>query len=903
MRELGTYLAIGLIGLFWLGTLIVSPAEGETYTTFEMRLASERDEANGETDFHSAGGPDFLSTDERVAFLNAYADYASAYFGASGLDRQAVDQEMVDGFLSGWKPQPVPEIRKTLLLDQWKAVGIRPGERDVRIQRLREWAAAEGTALENGVLSLRNGRLTLVEAEATWRLHLSWRARVMPGADATWRVLDKDRRCLVEIKVGADGRLVYTNGETSGNCRVGDPGAWHAFRLKIDLQENRYLVEVDGVRVTPFVRLGHSGAVARFELESEGLVRVDDLAGVRFVRGSVSQDGFAYRPESVVRESFEVVPPLDGWTGVRYDDSDWEDVTLPYAHGGFSQVGEDLYLRCQMELPEGPPRALLELEGIDPGGVLFVNGKKGADIRDRYPAWIDISHLVRPGRNQLAIRIPARVVPNLMHHASADPHIGWSTYRVRLHRTAAARIRRAQAHTGRLRPGEAVQQHTIVVENVGEEAFEGALALSYLPWYPSEGPECASRVSKTFRVASGETATTHVSVTIRQPALWQALDPHLYRVRVVLRDAAGLPVDDRVITTGIRTVAQKGGHFLLNGQPAMLNGAQIMGHRVPADIMARYVRCAPARMTVRELLMVREMGGNMLRIHAHATSDTPDGTADPRLAEMADQLGMMLICCPPGWIREGDERHIDYDGMRHFIRLLYNHPSIVMWELSNHPDKFKEGPGKFKEDGTAERTHEFVRRCRDAVVPYDQSRLFSPTTFWGHTHYGLFTEDADPAYHHRLATRGTQDAITGYGKTWDDLRVWPPDDLRKFLKQGDKAWFNFEHEESTAQPNHGLSVGEPWHGLRSYERGYDKGSIGRVLTLAEWRASQGWQAFSAYESMRKQIFHFVDGFSWCTIEGGCQSGNVRETAGRSARVCQAGLVYPPTRLPARTGRQ
>ncbi|MEI6424321.1 MAG: glycosyl hydrolase family 2, partial [Lentisphaerota bacterium] len=87
-----------------------------------------------------------------------------------------------------------------------------------------------------------------------------------------------------------------------------------------------------------------------------------------------------------------------------------------------------------------------------------------------------------------------------------------------------------------------------------------------------------------------------------------------------------------------------------------------------------------------------------------------------------------------------------------------------------------------------------------------------------------------------------------------------------------RAWFNFEHEESAAQPNWNLSGGYPWHRQRSYEVRYDKGSIGRTLTCNEWRVSQGWQAFSCYESMRKQIFHGVAGFSWCTIEGGGNAG-------------------------------
>jgi hypothetical protein len=163
----------------------------------------------------------------------------------------------------------------------------------------------------------------------------------------------------------------------------------------------------------------------------------------------------------------------------------------------------------------------------------------------------------------------------------------------------------------------------------------------------------------------------------------------------------------------------------------------------------------------------------------------------------------------------------------------------------------------------------------------DTSRLITPTTFWSHTHYGndLGTLDwkkrpiaAVPEYTNSLVTRGSQDAITGYGAAWSSLRQWPYGVAKDCFDNKIRSWFNFEHEESTAQPNWSLSGGYPWHHLRSYEKPYDTGSIGRPLEFNEWRASQGWQAFSAYESMRKQIWHGVVGFSWCTIEGGANGG-------------------------------
>jgi len=48
-----------------------------------------------------------------------------------------------------------------------------------------------------------------------------------------------------------------------------------------------------------------------------------------------------------------------------------------------------------------------------------------------------------------------------------------------------------------------------------------------------------------------------------------------------------------------------------------------------------------------------------MRVHVHAARDTADGINDPRIAEMADQLGLALMWQTPSWLREGDARMID----------------------------------------------------------------------------------------------------------------------------------------------------------------------------------------------------------------------------------------------------
>jgi len=117
-------------------------------------------------------------------------------------------------------------------------------------------------------------------------------------------------------------------------------------------------------------------------------------------------------------------------------------------------------------------------------------------------------------------------------------------------------------------------------------------------------------------------------------------------------------------------------------------------------------------------------------------------------------------------------------------------------------------------------------------------------------------------------TRGSQDAYTGYGEKWSTLRNGLYPWAKVCLEAKDLCYFNYEHEESAAQPNWELAKMDPWYKIQSYEWDYEQGSIGRHLQFDEWRASQAFQAFSAWESMKMQTIAGVCGFSWCCIESG-----------------------------------
>jgi len=344
-----------------------------------------------------------------------------------------------------------------------------------------------------------------------------------------------------------------------------------------------------------------------------------------------------------------------------------------------------------------------------------------------------------------------------------------------------------------------------------------------------------------------------------------------------LKNEEGVILDDYVFTTGIRTVGQEDGIFRINGEPEMLNGAQIIGYRVPADKLALWNRCAPVEKLAEELMMIRRMNGNLLRVHVHAERFLPDGINDPRIAEMADQLGIMLIWLTPAWIRNGEWCNVDFEGYPKYIKQVCNHPSIVLWEVSNHPWAKKRWETDFY--------NRFYETVYQTIYPVDPSRLISPTSHIKTTYVGNDegTFDIDgipietpPEYRAPMITRGNQDSFTGYGREWSDIRNLPDAYTADFLNSPHRAYFNFEHEESIGQPNWSLAKGKPWYKLQSYEWEYDQGSIGRRLDTEQWRESQAWQAFSAWESMKKQRILDYDGFSWCCLHGGPNMGTYKK---------------------------
>jgi len=217
------------------------------------------------------------------------------------------------------------------------------------------------------------------------------------------------------------------------------------------------------------------------------------------------------------------------------------------------------------------------------------------------------------------------------------------------------------------------------------------------------------------RAATSVSATEEpfeVAVPVDEVRTWEPDDPQLYTAHLVL-SADGNPCDEVRFTFGMRRIAVEGGHFRLNGRPLWFRGSNLVNEWNWGETFNSEVK----RYLVDE---ARNMNLNSFRTHT-----MPPVT---RWLDVCDKYGVMIMAefsptfnyrdyafTPEEW--DMWHRNVLTDA-EEWITKIGNHPSVVMWVLTNEPrgdDEWEAGP------------------YHDAVVAIDPSR---PTMRTGETKFG-----------------------------------------------------------------------------------------------------------------------------------------------------------------------
>jgi beta-galactosidase len=188
------------------------------------------------------------------------------------------------------------------------------------------------------------------------------------------------------------------------------------------------------------------------------------------------------------------------------------------------------------------------------------------------------------------------------------------------------------------------------------------------------GNKVASQQSDVRPSAGQKIAFNQSFKNIDKPNLWSPEDPYLYTVISTLIDATTKQQVDEVSNPfGFRWfefTADKG--FFLNGKSYKLIGAS--RHQDFKDIG----NALPDALHVRDVTLLKEMGGNFLRV-AHYPQD-------PAVLQACDRLGIVASVETPlvNTITESQAFTDNSKNMQtEMIRQSYNHPSVVIWAYMN----------------------------------------------------------------------------------------------------------------------------------------------------------------------------------------------------------------------------
>lgn len=190
----------------------------------------------------------------------------------------------------------------------------------------------------------------------------------------------------------------------------------------------------------------------------------------------------------------------------------------------------------------------------------------------------------------------------------------------------------------------------------------------------NDGQMVSERTQKVKINKNEKNATVSEEFLINIPQLWSPANPYLYQVITQIKDAkTGRLLEESLQPLGLRWFTfnpDKG--FFLNGEYLKLIGTN--RHQ---DFLNKG-NALTDEMHIRDIRLLKEMGGNFLRI-----SHYPQ---DPTVLEMCDRLGILASVEIPivNAITESEEFSDNCLFMvEEMVKQNYNHPSLIIWAYMN----------------------------------------------------------------------------------------------------------------------------------------------------------------------------------------------------------------------------
>ena len=330
-------------------------------------------------------------------------------------------------------------------------------------------------------------------------------------------------------------------------------------------------------------------------------------------------------------------------------------------------------------------RVVLHFGGVYSGYYVWVNGTLAGYAEDScLPSEFDVTGLLRPGENTLAVKVFKWTDGSYLEDAdhwrmagihrevylAAKPDVAIGDFGVRT------------LLDGDMRDALLQIRPTIDLREGTPAAGWHLRAQLYAPDGTPKGREMGLPVEEILSEAYPQRDNVYFALMeqrIAAPEKWSAENPALYTLVLTLRNDDEQVAESRSCKVGFRDVRLRGREMLVNGVPVKLYGVnrhdhdQYTGKTVTREGMEQDVR-----------LM------KLLNFNSVRTSHYPN---DPYFYELCDRYGLYVV----------DEANIETHGMVPMNRLTddprwlpamservtrmvqrdRNHPSVIIWSLGN----------------------------------------------------------------------------------------------------------------------------------------------------------------------------------------------------------------------------
>ncbi len=388
--------------------------------------------------------------------------------------------------------------------------------------------------------------------------------------------------------------------------------------------------------------------------------------------------------------------------------TDADEIQVP-GHWQISGYGHPHYTNVQYPFPVCPPfipsenptgcyartfrlddswsgrRIFIRFEGVDSAFYLWINGEKvGMSKGSRLPVEFDITSLVSPGENTIALQVMQWSDGSYLE----DQDTWWLSGIFRdVYLAAMPEVDIADVF---VKAGLDENYHDGVLDISSEiKNYTGTTAEFKLIY--SLLNSCGNEIFNSEESVSVEKSKTLNSIfDISNPSKWSAETPNLYTLVLTLENSSGKIVEIKSVRIGFRTVKVAGGKMLVNGKAVMMKG--VNRH----DVHLKTGRTVSMEAMLKDIILMKQHNINAVR-----TSHYPNR---PEFYGLCDEYGLYMIAENDlenhglGYETEVINDDPDWEGaflnrMQRMVEAYKNHPSIIIWSLGN---ELKFGPHQRK---------------------------------------------------------------------------------------------------------------------------------------------------------------------------------------------------------------